>query len=586
MLKSLVMTHYRLGFTHVLVYIDFALFMLILADFAAYRHMNLSVVSAITNSTLPQPYQMFLPLLAFVLFLTLVLPSIIGLAKVAGVPGFADVNPASRPGLVLLSHLCFSLLFVIVALTLVRMEMLSGWQQVDDEFTTQFHSAFRGLVTSSLFIKVISALGSVTGLALSALAGYLLIGKEVAKPVRQYAARAMLANLPGKFRPVIAKTRGGLDHLEANGRIPAIRAQNQKMASTYYSDSLTRSERNTYASVLLGECDRLIRECLFEDPINRTDGATAKVEGLDIYDDLDNAWEAALWKAPKSEVVLVGPYTSPTVAATISRCCGKGVAVVKKVTINPNHSYRSWREQEDAIMAEMTGLQITAKTVTLVISHVSYATGLTTPMSQLVSRARDALRADLLYIIVDGTNAAGNKHKIPVDGEWDAYVFYPHRWLLASERCAITLTRKASAPDTGPHGSLGDGRARYDDAFRVIAGLRAGLEVIRTTDIEYFWERCARLREAFISGLPRSFQILGSQTGMEPTFILGCYPTEGNSWRPSVGDMNDAVGKLCSSASMISIDQARPWLRVSLPYYLDPRELNTLNNFLAENVAN
>jgi hypothetical protein len=586
MLKSLLLTHYRLGFTRLLIYIDLTVLFLILVDFATYWYMGFSLSSAVTLQALPQPYDLGLPLLAFAFFLLLVLPSIIGLAKVAAIPGFVGVNPALRPRLVVAFHLCCCLFFVAASYLLVRMEMLSGWQQKGDVFTTQFHSAFRTLVTSSIFVKAVTALSSLGGLAVSALGGYFLIGKEVAKPMRQYMTRASLADLPRDLRPNPRATHGAINHVETNRGIPAIRVANQKLVQACYSPVLTRSDRASFANDLLVECDTLIRDYLLEETTGKGHGTSGRIESLEIYEDEDSAWEVAIRTAPKTEMVVLGPYLSLAIVDIVKACCADQPECFKRVSLKESSHYLNWQKQEAEIIREIESFKITTSSVTLIISHVSYATGLTIPMKQLVARIRGALYPRSVYVIVDGTNAVGNKHRIPVDGDWDTYVFYPHRWLMASERCAVVLTRKAEMIGAVPHGSLRNHRARYNDVFRTIASLRAGLELVKVRDMEYFWDRCTKLREAFVAGLPRSFQILGSQSNMASTFIISCYPTDGNSWRPSVRDMDDEVGKICTSASMISVDESRPWMRLSFPYYLDPRELNRLNTFLDDNVAN
>jgi hypothetical protein len=368
---------------------------------------------------------------------------------------------------------------------------------------------------------------------------------------------------------------------EAKKAIPATHELSVKMTRAYYSHLRSRSGRISYVRDLLVESDRMIRDNLCEARNKRT----PDIESLEIFVGQDSAWEAALRNAPRSDLVLIGPFSSPGVSAVIEACCSVTRSVAVRLQGSVNDSYLDWRRQEEAIIATIHSALDDKKSVTLVINHVSYASGLKIPLQGFIQRLKNDFKASAMYIIVDGTNAVGNRCRVPTADDWDAYVFYPHRWLLAPEPTSVVLTRNVAHMSPAPYGSMSDRRVSYDEVVSAIAGLRAGLEVVQSRELDYFWSRCEALRRAFIGGLPRSVRLLGSQSDSESTFILSCYPSGTGTWRRSVVEMDDSIGKICASASFLTIDEKQPWMRLTLPYYLDPRELNRLNSFLEENTS-
>ena len=588
MLGELFQIHLRLGFTRILFVADLIFAIYISWDVATYMNLGLSLHSAALATGLPQPYPIFLPLCTFLIFLTILLPAILAFAKVAAIPGFASINPASRPRTIAFFHCALCLFFVAFATLAVRMEMFSGLEQAGDTFTTLFRSRFLGIVASPIFSKVIAALGSLGGVAATTLAGVLIFGDKSGKTFRQYVTRARLADLPTELHPERSPFEVALTGIEANRAIPLIKTLKQEIVDKYHNEMDSRSKRLSYVHELLHECDELIKTNLIEgSPPTRPNGSEELVEigYSDIFVDQDAAWEAALRAAPPANVVVVGPSCTHRITSEIEAyCAATGLPIIKLPT-TPADEYLNWPTRQRSIVAALKAAVDGHKSATLVISHVSYASGVKVPLHEFIRNLRSEVPATSVYVVVDGTNAVGNGCRIPSKAGWDAYLFSPDRWLLAPEPICVLLTKNSVSQGVARAGSLMESRRSYDAVLGPIAGFRASLEVINRRQLEYFWCRCSALRGAFVAGLPKSVRILSSQSGDESTFILSCYPAGNNSWRKSVREMNDVIGKICDSASMLTIDEDRPWMRVTFPYYLDPRDLNRLNAFLEDNTT-
>ncbi len=584
MIHDLIRVHYRLGFTRLLLDLDLAIAALIAIDAVVYLRLGLSVEPAMASS-LPHPFPLAFPVSGFVILLLLVLPASLAAAKVASLPGISRVNPSTRPQGVMLLHILACMLFAFCAVFAARLEVVSGWKEDNGRFSPEYHSIFLSLVMSPLIIKSIASIASLVFLATAGRIGYLILGGKGTKALHQYATRAKLADLATTLRPSGSLLRQTMTATEARNSIPITNTLTSEMVRHYFQELNLRSERIRYAEALLEAAGNLMRECLVERPARGQPNGKWKVEGPGIFLDPGAGWEAALRRSPAAGTVIIGPFCSPHITATIEACCWMANATAVRIPYRPADAYSGWQAHEDSILSELRTRISPGSDVTVVISHVCYATGMKVPLRRFAGKVRREFDSTRIHVMIDGTSGAGNRCRISPEDDWDSYVFYPHRWLLARRPCAAVLVRSSAENNQCFDGALADRRSCYDEMFHTIAGVRAALEVVQMKGLDFFWQRCEALREAFISDLPRSLRTVGPASGDESTFIVSCYPSGSHAWRRSVRAMDDLVGNICGSASFLTIDKDRPWMRLAVPFYMDPRELNHINAFLNDNVS-
>jgi aspartate aminotransferase-like enzyme len=578
MIFELLWTHYRLGYTRLLLYCDSLLMVLLLIDFISYSSNTLSLKAALSAS-IPFPHDLLAKLAVFLLFLLVILPALLSVMKVIGVPGVVLANPARQPLAILASHLLVCLLLVYATFVTHNMEALSGWRQDGQRFLPEFHSAFATIVGSSLFIRGITLLGSLGGVAASGIIGFLLVGKEPSKLLKQYLTRAKLADLSSDFRPRQIGRFSSDPHVGAAPSTPAAETRMQRLLVRYYVKSATGSERKVIIDEALADCEKIIRECLF-DKDSLQNSATAKDFEISILSGPGRAFEAAIRRAGPVKNVVLSPYSTPGVDGLFRAYASAARTNYVKLRMSAKGYYHAWTVQLHDILEDLAGQTVNPGPAVLVVSEVSYATGLRIPVEELLQAVRDKISD--LYVIIDGTKAVGNHMRIPIRGTWDAYVFEPSKWLMVTERCGVVVSKKKEL-DAADYGLIRKGVRKRDEEVRTIASLSSALQVIETVGLEYYWNRCDQLRRAFVAGLPRSFQIVGSNSDLETTYLLSCYPADPSDWKTERKRLIESVGSACSFASTIIIDPDRPWVRVALPYHLDPRELNKLNSFLDDN---
>ena len=134
-----------------------------------------------------------------------------------------------------------------------------------------------------------------------------------------------------------------------------------------------------------------------------------------------------------------------------------------------------------------------------------------------------------------------------------------------------------------PPGLWEIGRRKTDVRVRTLAGLVGAMDLIRERRVEYFFSRCERLKKEFRLALPEKVQVVGDRSGLDETFILSCCPEVGHKWRfDNASELESELASKSVKASVLRLDPRQPWLRTTIPFYLDARELNRLCAFLEE----
>lgn len=83
-------------------------------------------------------------------------------------------------------------------------------------------------------------------------------------------------------------------------------------------------------------------------------------------------------------------------------------------------------------------------------------------------------------------------------------------------------------------------------------------------------------------GMPGNVHIVGENSGTLETFIVSCCPRPGSSWRLEPDELEKQMVEKLLPASVLRLDPKRPWVRVTVPYYIDFQELRRVCEFLGE----
>src|SRR5918993_6104649 len=175
------------------------------------------------------------------------------------------------------------------------------------------------------------------------------------------------------------------------------------------------------------ECRALIKQLLL-DPADR-EGCS-----IEFSSGTSRAMEIALARTGRPEKIIVSPFEHPSVSAVARWFASVAGSDVSHLHFDPRDFFRPWREQEDKLVAQITEETEGCKaTAALILSEVTYATGLVIPAEAVMRRLARGAGDSRLRVVLDGAHAAGNDHHPRGIRECASYVFSAHKWMLAPE---------------------------------------------------------------------------------------------------------------------------------------------------------
>lgn len=575
-LRKLFTHHLRLGYVFALLIIDVALLVTVASDiyrFAA-RGLHLPLVFRFDFRSVDQGVKTDTALLAG--FLLVGLPIFVALVRIVVGRGVLLRGVWVRGGtrvVVLHGIACIALAyFCIVG---ARMQIISGIEYPAGDQSYSFLSLYFRLVDSGALNWVLRSALSLTAAAAATVVGFVLVGKGPGRQVELYEARAALADLPGELRPALACARYSFDEGGPSTEIEYVREFEHRAIRQYSHKNPGSREASAYVQQVFGACRTRLEKLL----------VPSDMPGLSvaISPDAPAALQWLLASIAGAKRVLVLPYAEQHVIAAAKlhgRLSGSDVRVL---TLDVADWDRPWEEQQALILRQIIDLPKDDISPVAIATEVSYHTGLRLPMSTFIPRIRECFRESDVKVIVEGSAGAGNGSSQAAIRQADAYVFTTDRWLLSTAPFGVAITSKEFP--SSPLGWTGDDDrvpATYWDARR-FSNLLGSLDLLTKYKFEYFWnERCRELRKQFLHLLPSQVQIVGSGAGLEPTFCQSVCPVRGKRWRYEADELTEVLQERQIYAPVLRVDPTMPWLRISLPYFLDVREVNCLCDTLSD----
>jgi hypothetical protein len=279
-----------------------------------------------------------------------------------------------------------------------------------------------------------------------------------------------------------------------------------------------------------------------------------------------------------NKLVIASPYESSSEFQLLTKTKG-----VETESLSGGPGFFS---QPTGLQIEQTAQQILdklpadGKTIVL-LSEICYATGLTVPVGAIMREVKHRSAehgAQPPGFVIVGTLAMGNVEKPGVDcagadGLCQGYVAAGHHWLFAPEPCAFAV-----GAHSGPETLKTPGILR--SAVGVL-GLHASLHCLETIGMEETRGRSLQLRDCFVKQVRSQFEIVGENTGLEPSLMLSVAPRAGLQWAlGSARGLQVELYRHNINARVIPADPGPDWMRLCFPYFLEERHVARLSQFL------
>jgi selenocysteine lyase/cysteine desulfurase len=582
-IKGLLNRHFELGYSRQLLWLDCFFIFAIATDiffFTAGKGLDVAAnaIWRLHSADLQQNAAILLPFLLFVLVLA---PLLLAFGRVISViPISLSQSRYFSPKQVLGIHVFVSIFLFYFFFVSQNMQTFSGWELGSGgKYHLTFYSYFGALVASQAFHLVFGIASWAVAALASAALSFVVLGKSATSGVvNGYLVRASLADLPTQYKPIANAGRFDGPNPSTLVRIEFVNNFAGRILKQYQRLGPSSEQGIAFLDRCFAECNGTITDKLFRAP---SPGVTTQPVNISLFTGTRRAMQAALTEMPGPRAIITTPFATPSLLSLLRWHCAITGDQMVEGNLDTGELSEPWDKQEAKILSCLS--QIPAnKNVIFIISEVFYGTGMRLPLRDFIRRLK-RVRAENVHIVVDGTNAVGNRRIVALEPEWSSYIFSPHRWLMATESCGVLLQRGGGTenlPD--PPGVWKVGSRKGSTQVRILAGLRGSVELIRTRGLEYFFFRCEQLRTHFKLNLPRGVQIVGDASNVEDTYIFSCCPSGHRKWKFETAELANQISARRLNCTVLSLDPAIPWIRLTIPYYMDLREINRVVDFLDE----
>jgi selenocysteine lyase/cysteine desulfurase len=360
--------------------------------------------------------------------------------------------------------------------------------------------------------------------------------------------------------------------------IPVIRRKTDELIQTYQKYVPGSRAASSYLLSMSSECQELIKRLLLR-PDQR------ERYNIEFFSGTSRAMEVALARAVgRPAKIILSPFEHPSVVDVARWFTFISGAEVHQVQFEPEDYFRPWQDQEEKLIEDvLRAATIDSRSNVLVLSEVSYATGVVIPTGRIFQRLQRQQRGSTLKLILDGAHAAGNSRNPHVLGECDSYVFSAHKWLLAPEPCGVFISQHES--DVVPYDAWGKFLPATTVNVHMMAGLLSSLRLLEELKLERLWAHSRELRKRFINRMRCQFSIVGEDTGTESSLMLAVCPGPGKRWKYETGVLREYLQSNDVHVLVMSIDPHTPWVRVAFPCFIEFQHINILCSVLEEAIS-
>jgi selenocysteine lyase/cysteine desulfurase len=284
-------------------------------------------------------------------------------------------------------------------------------------------------------------------------------------------------------------------------------------------------------------------------------------------------------KAPRN--VILSPYEHPSEDA-VGMWLDKVQGVsYRRARFRPDLFAQNWSKQLPQVVNELASLiDKDVPSNILLISEVFYATGHVIPINDLVSELRK--QHPELQVIVDGAHSAGNLDFVRPPAYARAYICSGHKWLMSPEPCGIRLVIRSVDEGLRSYDAWNEELPVTTASIRMIASLRASLEVLQSLGMGALHRRSKLLKEFFLSKIDQTkFQIVGSGNGLSDTFMVALAPNPGFAWAmKGVASIQKNLTAHGIELSFVDLDDDLFWIRVTFPFFVHRTDVEILSSCL------
>ena len=378
------------------------------------------------------------------------------------------------------------------------------------------------------------------------------------------------AGLRGDAYPVTYKHKSCFNGTAMAPEIGFIKRYSDTVIQSYQKHIPGSEAASDYLLQISNECKELIKQLLLT-PTQRDEF------NIEFFTGTSRAVEVALAGIFGPKKIILSPFEHPTVAEVTKWYTSIDGSNVYQICFGSADFFRNWQEQESKFIDQlMSKVPHDTKTSVLILSEVSYATGMVIPLEGFIKRIRNLWDKSTLKIIIDGAHSVGNGRRLYVLDECDVYIYSAHKWLLAPEPCGIMLSRQETSRKLTSYDSWSNTLPLTTVSARTIAGLLGSLKFLERVGLEKLWSHSWELRRSLLERTQSKFMMVGENNGMEASLMVAVCPKPGFRWIYNLQELRAYLQKNSVYVLVLAIDPTIPWIRVAFQYFIKARQLNLL----------
>jgi selenocysteine lyase/cysteine desulfurase len=566
------MHHLRLGSISGLLVID-ALGLVVLGyDIYRFKRLKLSFNFALEQSerfvqSYPTRYSLVL-----IILLTIIAPIIIAFIRVhtAPHPRLSRLLGA-RNTFVILLHLVCAIVIGVTPILLTSMQFVSGFEGVPAGEDYSF-SSYLLIIESVFFTYGIGYFATGISVLFTIYLGILLQGSRTPQYLRSYALKLALADLGSELYPSTGRHILNFNMPAIAPEIHFVRKYAQEIFKEYQQKIPGSRASGKFIGGVADQCKEMLKQFLLLDNQHTE-------FGVELFPTTSRAMEVALTRIPEPKELILSPFEHPTEMEVATWTSAATRSKVHRVQFRADEYSEKRERQVRAVIDQVKAILSSAgKTYVLVISEVCYATGMITPIREVIETLRSECTGFKLKVIVDGAHAAGNFNGHSLGGfrYSDAYVLSAHKWLMSPEPCGILFSRYEGDRLPRSYDSWGDELPINTASVHMVAGLAGSLELLKNVGVENLWERSRGLREYFLKRVQKKFKVIGEDSGLPESLMLAIRPGAGYCWKYNPELLSEYMDNKSAFALVLKIDPTSPWIRIAFAYFLETQEVDKL----------
>lgn len=301
---------------------------------------------------------------------------------------------------------------------------------------------------------------------------------------------------------------------------------------------------------------------------------------IEFVPSMSRGLEIALCRIKGLSRIILSPFEHPSALAVARWLANIIKADVCQLHFEASDYLLSRSEQEKKVTNLIQDeLKNSDGPTALILSVVSYATGLVIRTEEIVGRLRD-IDDSSLYVILDGAHAAGNYiNNIDIHKCW-AYVISVHKWILSPEPCGVVITTRPLSDEETSYDAWNGSFPVTTANARTFTSLVSSLRVIDRVGLENWHAHSIRMRDHFIQRMHSRLSVIGYSDGIEMTSFIAVRPTSGYRWRWRIEELSKFLEQHSVYLLMLSIDSETPWMRIAFPYTLNIQQVDELCDVL------